>query len=289
METGSADVDRPNPNRRILEDPHRDADGMICRIMSEIRHTEARLAEDILELQKRLTPDRIIDEFFTGVQKEAFRRIEIMTTKTFSEMGEKIGGKAKDTVKSHPYSSALVGLGAGYFMFKSMKKKSGEKMESASSESSTPQVPYTETGTTSGMEYGLSGGEYNLGSSPTQHPTPESEVSGKSPRFSQYKETAKQYGEKALEKTHAAKSRVSEYADENPFVVGFIGLSLGVIVGVLTSRALSENELIDETRRTLKEKTRGLLRETREKAGHIIEEARRAAKEEAERQNLITH
>lgn len=289
METGSADVDRPGRNRRFQDEPDCNADGTICRMMSEIRQTEARLAEDIFELQKRLTPDRIIDEFISGIQEEAFRRIEIMNTKTLSEMGEKIGSKAKETMKDHPYSSALVGFGAGYFMYKSMKKKSAEESETTSSETSIPQAPYTETETPPGMEYGLSGGEYHLGPSPTQQSTQEPEISGKIPRFSQYRETAKQYGEKALEKTHAARTRLSEYADENPFVVGFIGLSLGVVVGVLTSKALSENELIDETRRTLKEKTRGLLRETREKAGHIIEEARRAAKEEAERQNLITH
>ncbi|SPF34960.1 hypothetical protein SBDP1_130043 [Syntrophobacter sp. SbD1] len=82
---------------------------------------------------------------------------------------------------------------------------------------------------------------------------------------------------------------VSSFVDENPLMIGFIGLSAGLILGILTSGVLEGNEIFDETRRAVKEKTRQLLYETKEKAGHVIDAARQAARQEAERQNLMSH
>lgn len=82
---------------------------------------------------------------------------------------------------------------------------------------------------------------------------------------------------------------VSSFVDGNPLIIGFIGLSAGLILGVLTSGVLEGNEVLDETRRAAKEKTRQLIYETKEKAGHVIDAARQAAKQEVERQNMMPH
>jgi ElaB/YqjD/DUF883 family membrane-anchored ribosome-binding protein len=91
-------------------------------------------------------------------------------------------------------------------------------------------------------------------------------------------------------KSQAVMEGISSYIDKNPLLVGFMGLSAGLILGILTSGVLEgRSELLDETRRTIKEKTGQILHETKEKAGHVIDAARQAAREEAERQELIPH
>jgi len=66
---------------------------------------------------------------------------------------------------------------------------------------------------------------------------------------------------------------------------GFIALAAGLIPGSLTCGVLKGNELPDETQRTVQEKTRQILHEANEQAGHAVEAARLAGREEAERQN----
>jgi cell division septum initiation protein DivIVA len=68
-----------------------------------------------------------------------------------------------------------------------------------------------------------------------------------------------------------------------------MGLSAGLVLGVLTSGILEGNGFFDETRRTVKEKARQILQDTRQKAGHVLDAAREAARSEAERQHLMPH
>ncbi len=116
-------------------------------------------------------------------------------------------------------------------------------------------------------------------------PTVQEEV--KESPIPELKENVKAYREKTLQKARSAGRGISEYVDKHPMTVGFVGLSAGIIIGSLTSGIFRNTEILDETRKSLKEKTRDFLKDTREKAGHILEVAQRAAKEEAERQNLI--
>ncbi len=90
-------------------------------------------------------------------------------------------------------------------------------------------------------------------------------------------------------KQQKALEGVSNIVDENPLMVGLLGVSAGLILGVLSSGMLTGNGFLDETRRTVREKTRQILNETKERAGYVIDAARNAAREEAERQELLPH
>ena len=108
-------------------------------------------------------------------------------------------------------------------------------------------------------------------------------------KLADFGEKAKESGQVIARKSESMLGGVSSFMDENPLIFGFMGLSAGLILGILTSGVLGENDLLDETRRTVKEKTRQILHDTRQKAGHVLDAARQAAKGEAERQNLMPH
>ncbi len=188
-----------------------------------------------------------------------------MNREKYSEYGRKISKGAKDTARAYPGSMTLLGLGLGWFLLENYLKHYREDQAMLS-----PPEESLHTGISPAVEVSA----------------PEQEQES---RIEHLKQSARHYREVAVEKGHAAKDQVSGYMDENPLMVGFIGLSVGLIAGVLTSRIFRESELLDEARNTIKEKTRELVRETREKASHIVDVAGRAAREEAERQNLITH
>ncbi len=105
----------------------------------------------------------------------------------------------------------------------------------------------------------------------------------------QYREKAQQFRETAREKYQSTRGRVSHIIEERPVAVGIAGLAIGVIVGLATSNALRGDGFLGKTRENIKRRTREFVEGTREKAGRIAHQAGKAAREEAERQHLITH
>ncbi len=108
-------------------------------------------------------------------------------------------------------------------------------------------------------------------------------------RFAAIKQRAGEFKENAIEKSRQARERVSQVIEDRPYLVGIAGLTAGVLIGAITSGYLRDNQFLGETKETIRQKARGLLHDTKEKAEHVLDVARRAAREEAEKQRLITH
>ncbi len=108
-------------------------------------------------------------------------------------------------------------------------------------------------------------------------------------RFAVIKQRAGEFKENAIGKSRQTRERVSRVIDERPYLVGIAGLAAGLMIGAVTGGYLRDNQFLGETRETIRQKARGLIHDTKEKAEHVLDVARRAAREEAERQHLITH
>jgi len=107
------------------------------------------------------------------------------------------------------------------------------------------------------------------------------------PQLSHTMERAPRFEDEAAGKPPSLMEGIWAYMDQNPLVVGLMGLSAGLVFGILTSGMGEGNELLDEARRTIRKTAMEMLHGTREKADHVIEAARQAAREEAARQHLM--
>jgi len=174
-----------------------------------------------------------------------------MDTGTINEVSDKVIDYTKTSVKDHPGITALLSLGISWFTLYMLLK---------------PKTP----------------GERIVAQLQEAEQKAESTLSD-------FGEKAKDTGETVSEKAGSMFSGVSGYMDENPVTFGLIGLSAGLILGFLTSGVLGGNDFLDETRRTVAAKTRQILKDTTQKAGHVLNAAREAARGEAERQDLLPH
>ena len=183
-----------------------------------------------------------------------------MNTQGIKEISDKVITGKMEAVRSHPGIAALLGLGVSWFivdkMFKRHKTVSGEII--AESQEKIEQLQ-----------------EKTAKYAESQLPD--------------LKESAIETGQAIVRKSQSALEGVSGYMDENPMMTGFIGLAAGSILGILTSRVLMENGLIGETRQAVQNKTKQILHETKEKAGHVVNAAVKAARDEAERKHFIPH
>ena len=218
----------------------------------DIRDAEVRIVEDVKKIQKAFTPENIANYLISAIRKEMLGRVEAMNLQRINEMSDKVRTGAVEAAKGHPGITALTGLGVSWFIFDNMlrqKSVNGQIIEQL--QETTEQIAKT--------------------------------------TIPHLKESAKEAGEIVTRRSQSVMNEISNYMDENPMTVGFIGLSAGLILGILTSGVLKGNDFLDETRRTVKQKTREMLKQTKEKAGYVVEAAREAAREEAERQNLLPH
>jgi len=271
MDTGPDVIERENSERGAdrFPDYEDDYDDRTGDAVLSIRETESRILATVREIRQRLSPDYIERYAWSAAREKLFERMDKMLNEDIVEFSEKIGHAATETVKRHPGSVALMGLGLGLFALESLTKKSAAEKDVSTAE----------------VQVGSSYPEF-------ERPEPEFVQQASEPEaqpVSRIREKAGRLRESALQKTAAARDRVSKAVDERPLILGCVGLTAGVIIGIVTSGYLRENEFLGETRETIKQKTRELLHDTRAKAEHVLDQAKRAAREEAERQHIITH
>lgn len=225
--------------------------GNIESLISEVREAEAEIIRDIRRIQETFAPENIAKNLVATIREELFRRIETMNTLSIGEVSGKLITDTIEAVRSHPGSTALAGLGiSGLIVGNILRQRANESKTVAPLEETVPSE--------ASKPEALTKSEKASDPEVTLEPQP-------------------------------AQGGISSLVDENPLMFGLLGLSAGLIIGILTSGILGGNELLEETRRTFTKKTMQLLHDTKEKAGHIIEAARHAAMEEAERQDLMVH
>lgn len=172
------------------------------------------------------------------------------------EMSDKVVDNSLEAIKSHPGITALLGLGISWLIADSMMKQKSlnVKMQEQTKEYVEEKFPEVKEAAAEGLE------------------SLKSSVSSLT-RGSQ-----------------SAFGGVSNFMNEYPVITGILGLSAGLILGVVTSGVLKRPDLVEQIRRGVVEKTGQIghkLNKTKEKAGHVFDAVRNAAKEEAERQELI--
>jgi ElaB/YqjD/DUF883 family membrane-anchored ribosome-binding protein len=210
---------------------------------------EDRIIEDIMKIKNALAPENVANQLVARVGEKLSRKIETMDTQGIKKASIEKITGAMEAVKSHAGAAALLGFGANWLMADRMFKRQ------KTSEGKMIEQLQEETGQ-----------------------SPE-----KMQRYAQ------ETGEVIAGKSQSVLEGVSGYVDENPLTAGFIGLSAGLILGILTSGVLRKKGLLEETGLAVQEKTRQILHETKKKAGHAVDAAGSAAGEEAERQHVIPH
>jgi ElaB/YqjD/DUF883 family membrane-anchored ribosome-binding protein len=94
---------------------------------------------------------------------------------------------------------------------------------------------------------------------------------------------------RAQQRAIQAKGKLYEVREHHPLSMVGAAFAVGALFGLLVPETRKEQELMGETRDELVERAQEYGRETMEKVERVAEEAKRAAKEEAEKQDLTAH
>ncbi len=269
----SRERDEINPNPS-------DTDDELESLRLELARTRSQMSETVYAIQGRMNPQYVREQASSQAKDTA----------------KEAGSSLMDTIKNNPVPAALTGagvVGLGWLI----ASGSGDSGSGGSRRSSGGS-----------RQRGVDDGPYYYGSSERSYPAyyGESEYEGSSESSSreraqeaagqareragqvggQLQDRAGQAGEQAQQQAQRAKGGFQQMLQENPLALGALAVGVGAAVGFAVPGTSKENEAMGETRDNLVERGKQSARETRERAQKVLEEGRRSAEQEAQRQDL---
>ena len=284
----SRERDEINPNPA-------DTDDELESLRLELARTRSQMSETVYAIQGRMEPQYIREQ----------------ATSQAKDTARDAGSSVVDTIKNNPVPAAMTGagiVGLGWLI------ASGSSDSGKGGGSSGRRV--------GARQQGLDEGHYyygpSEGSSPTRYEegqyrgsyegssssgSSESQGSGSgraqqaagqarqraSQVGGQLQDRAGQVGGQAQQQAQRAKGGFQQTLRENPLALGALAIGIGAAVGFVVPETSKENEVMGETRDNLMEQGKQSARETRERAQRVIEEGRRSAEQEAQRQDLTSN
>lgn len=265
-------------------------------IESEIAMARAEMSDTLDAIQRKLSPGQILDQALAYVR---------------SGPGE-FASNFTETIKQNPVPVALLGISLGWLM---MAGRSGGRYYSGEMSSEyygpeaagyLPEEPMGKkvsgfaqsTRETVGEALGRAGetasgvqqrvGEMARGVRDTTGQVA-SRVRGTTSQIaSSMRSTTSQIGRGARYSAQQARSGFEYMLNEQPLVLGALGIALGAALGAIVPATRREDELMGEARDDLLHQAKEAGAEQLHKVQRVAEEAGEAAKEEAERQSLDT-
>lgn len=98
------------------------------------------------------------------------------------------------------------------------------------------------------------------------------------------RESLSERGQRTGERVHEMRSSVTDFAHDQPLMLGLIGLGVGAIVAAMLPPTRREDEWMGEASDRMKEQAKTSGREQAEKARHVAGAAAETAREETQRQ-----
>lgn len=287
----------------INPDPMR-TDDELESLRLELARTRSQMSETVYALQGRMNPQYVREQASSQAKDTA----------------REAGSSIADTIKNNPVPAALTGagiVGLGWLVASgSSGSSSGSSRSRTSGRQSLDEGPYyygpSDYGSSGrsyptyyegrefeGSEYyegsssGGSGGRERAQESAGQAQARAQEATGRareraSQMGGQLQGRASEAGDQAQYQAQRAKSGFQQTLQENPLALGALAVGLGAAVAFLVPGTSKENQAMGETRDNLVERGKQSARETRERAQRVLEEGRRSAEQEAQRQDLTS-
>ena len=243
-------------NDRLPEDaPKGNGSRRPVQIMAEINHTRDEMDQTLNAIEQRLTPGQLVDQGLDYLKHSGAR-----------EYASNLGA----SLKTNPLPATLCGIGLAWLMAVGNRPPQpssdagvgpgiGERMQSAK-DGVTGGMQSAKDSVTSGMQSAK-----------------QSMASG----VQSARERASQLGDTAGRQLDRARDNWNQILEENPLVLGAVGLAIGALAGAIAPRTRTEDELMGETRDDLVEQAKKVGGEKLEQAKQTATAAATSVKDAA--------
>lgn len=246
-------------------------DDELEELRQELARTRAEMSETVYALQGRLNPQYVREQASSQAKDTA----------------RQAGSNVTETIKDNPIPAAMAGaglIGLGWLI--ASGRDSGSQQSSQRDLDASDYYDYRRSYYRSFNDEAESEGapESSGGERAQEAADQAREKAGE--LGGRLQSRARGAGGEAQEKAQRAKGGLQRALQESPLALGALALGIGAAVGFAAPGTSKEDEMMGETRDHLVEQGKQSAREKRERAQRAIEEGRRAAEQEADRQDL---
>jgi ElaB/YqjD/DUF883 family membrane-anchored ribosome-binding protein len=262
-------------------------------IESDIERRRAEVSSTIDAIQSRLTPGQMMDQAF------AYARTSLP-----ADFGANLG----NTVRENPVPVALIGIGIGWLMMQGQRpprratrfgtgddrdvyatgsvadsdtESTGSKIRRMASRAEEKSREMKDQASETGhdlmnkaSEIGQRISDRTSSIADRAHDVTQQTRNRMSDAAGSARARAGELGQRSQEQYYQAKDSISHLMDEQPLMVGALGLAIGTLLGALLPGTQREDELMGESRDRLLDSARDTVRE---KAGPLKESAQHVA------------
>lgn len=262
-----------------------------AEIERDLETHRARVEEDLAQLQNRLSPGQLMDQVFDYAKNGSG-----------AEFTRNLGRGLRD----NPLPVALIGMGVAWMMFSGAKSNANVSNANVSADQEwdydrgrslnmgDSQAGRNTVGGASDSEEENNGpgvlekaGEMvaNAKESATETFRSGTDNAARQGRDAKYRaqEIAGQASEKAGEVSRRVQRRFSDTLQEQPLILGALGVAVGTAIGAALPATSREDRMMGSARDKLKNRAEAAGTEQLDKAKRTAESALAAAKDEAEK------
>jgi ElaB/YqjD/DUF883 family membrane-anchored ribosome-binding protein len=217
------------------------------QILTEIHRTRDELERTLSAIEHRLTPGQLVDQ-----------SIDYLRHSGANEFVHNLGGAAKQ----NPLPVALVGIGLAWLMALGRQ----------------PAQNYGSSVSTSSLRERASGA---MESACETLASTKERISG---NVTSMRERASEVTDTAREQWQRARGGLDYLVQEQPLVLGAIGLAIGAVLGAAAPRTRQEDRLMGDASRGLAERAKELGQQQLEKAEQSVKQVAETATQGTQRQ-----
>jgi ElaB/YqjD/DUF883 family membrane-anchored ribosome-binding protein len=210
-------------------------------ILAEIDRTRGEMDRTLSAIEHRLTPGQLVDQGISYFRESGA-----------NEFVQNLGGAAKQ----NPLPVALASIGIAWLMALGRQPAQHQGSMAYGSASPGPGMREKASGIAQGVSERMSSAKQQLGE-----------------KMGSMREGASGTMETAREQWQRARGGVDYLVQEQPLVLGAIGLAIGALLGGVAPRTQKEQELLGEASRSVTEKAKDLGSQQLEKAQEATKQA----------------
>lgn len=239
-------------------------------IEREVERTRANVSSTIDEIQSRLTPGQMMD------QAVAYARTSLPAD---------FGANLSNTVRDNPVPVALIGVGIAWLMSSSRYADGQARLRRQMAEHDVLVGADTGESREGALRHAASKAS-ELGHRVSDK---SAAIAGRAREVSSgARARLDEVSHRSQERYYRAKDSFSHMVEEQPLVLGALGVAVGTVLGALLPSTRREDELMGRTRDHLLESAKETAREQADTMKESAQRVAKAAKQEADRARAET-
>jgi hypothetical protein len=263
-------------------------------IRRDIEQTRYNMSQTIDTIQDRLSPQHLADQAKGAIREATIGKAEHVMNDV-SNAARDTGSGIMAAIRQNPLPAALAGIGLGWLFMQA--RGTGAQQRSSRQLGYLPMSTgggYPRSAGYPGYQTGATGRPVGdqasnaAGQLASKAQDAAGQISDQAQQMGGWvQDQAQQVADQAQNQAYQIKGWFERTLDESPLVLGLVALAAGSVLGLAVPETPQEHQMMGPARDNLVQQAEGAAQGALDKVQKVSDQAQKAAKQEAQKQQLM--